>query len=57
MHVPHISHSGQLGFTDQPSAASPLRILPAADLDLQDQLKVVAEISSSAAALSSLLPK
>ena len=47
MHVPHISHSGQLGFTDQPSAASPSRILPAADLDLQDQLKVVAKISSS----------
>ena len=57
MHVLHISHSGQLGFIDQPSAASPLRILPAADLDVQDQLKVVAEISSSAAALSSLLPK
>lgn len=56
MHVPHISHSGQLGFIDQPSAASPLRILPTADLDLQDQLKVVAKNGSSSAALSSPLP-
>ena len=43
MHVPHISHSGQLGFINQPSAV-PLSVpLPEADHDSQTQVALFHE--------------